>query len=65
MFSDDNDRRNQIAAGDNNAAGNNNARLPLQMIQLEAVWACQSRHLIALHISNRMMHGYLSVLVVH
>ena len=37
MFSDDNDRRNQIAAGDNNAAGDNDARLPLQMIQLEAV----------------------------
>ena len=37
MFSDDNDRRNRIAAGDDNAAGDNDARLPLQMIQLEAV----------------------------
>ena len=36
MFSDDNDH-NHIAAGDNNAAGDNDARLPLQMIQLEAV----------------------------
>ena len=37
MFSDDNDRRNRIAAGDNNAAGDNDARLPLQMIQFKAV----------------------------
>ena len=51
MISDDNDRRNRIAAGDNNAAGDNDARLPLQMIQQEAVWACQSRHLIALQLA--------------
>ena len=37
MFSDDNDRRNRITAGDDNAAGDNDARLPLQLIQLEAV----------------------------
>jgi hypothetical protein len=35
MFRDDN--RNQMAAGDNDAAGDNNARAPLQMIQQGAV----------------------------
>jgi hypothetical protein len=35
MFRDVN--RNQMAAGDDDAAGDNNARVPLQMIQQEAV----------------------------
>ncbi|KAI2507526.1 hypothetical protein MHU86_6914 [Fragilaria crotonensis] len=35
MFRDDN--RNQVAAGDDDAAGENDARLPVQMIQFEAV----------------------------
>jgi hypothetical protein len=35
MFRDDN--RNQMAPGDDDAAGDNNARAPLQMIQQEAV----------------------------
>ena len=35
LFRDDN--RNQVAAGDDDAAGDNNARAPLQMIQQEAV----------------------------
>ena len=35
MFSHDNDRRTRIAAGEDNAVGDNGARLPLLMIQLE------------------------------
>jgi hypothetical protein len=59
MFRDDN--CNQMAAGDDDAAGDNNARAPLQMIQQEAVWTCQSCHHITLHISKSMMHGMLCV----
>jgi hypothetical protein len=33
----------------------------LQTIQQKAVWACQSRHHIALHIFNSMLHGNLCV----
>jgi hypothetical protein len=64
MFSNDN--RDQVVAGDDDAAGDNNARAPLQMIQQGTVQACQSRHHIALlHRNLCVKLLILSVLLVH